>query len=79
MLLYEMSVGRSYFGKKSDGAITKVLQDKGFTVEISAVEDNLLRDLIGQCLQLEPQKRPSLTQILLHPYFLTTGFGPISF
>ena len=79
MLLYEMSVGRSYFGKKSDGAITKVLQDKGFTVEISAVEDNLLRDLIGQCLQLDPQKRPSLTQILLHPYFLTTGFGPISF
>ena len=80
MLLYELAVGRSYFAGKNDGQITKLLNSKdGFEVDVSAVQDNKLRDLISQCLQLDPQRRPGITQVLLHPYFLTTGIGPISF
>ena len=41
--------------------------------------NNLYLELILQCLQVNPNKRPSITQILLHPYFLTTGLGPITF
>merc|ERR1711865_1087604 len=41
--------------------------------------NKLYLELILQCLQVNPNKRPSITQILLHPYFLTTGLGPITF
>lgn len=79
MLLYELAVGKSYFAGKNDNAITRLLQSDGFEVDVSAVQDEKLRDLIAQCLQSDPKKRLRITQILLHPYFLTTGLGPISF
>jgi serine/threonine protein kinase len=79
VLLYELSVGSSLFGMKKDSQITSLLRDKNFEPDTSAVPDERLRDLIDQCLQMNPQKRPGMTQILLHPYFLTTGIGPFSF
>jgi serine/threonine protein kinase len=79
MLLYELAVGKAFFAGKRDNQITKLLNEKGFEADVSAVPDERLRDLIAQCLQVEPKKRPGITQALLHPYFLTTGFGPISF
>lgn len=79
VLLYELSVGTPIFGKKRDGQITKLLRDRTFEPDVSAVPDDRLRDLIKQCLDLNPQKRPGITQVLLHPYFLTTGIGPFSF
>lgn len=79
MLLYELAVGKSYWKGKQDTAITRILKEPGFQVDVSDVEDDNLRDLIEKCLQTDPRKRLKITQILFHPYFLTTGIGPISF
>ena len=78
MLMYELSTGRTYFEGKSPAQITKILRAPSFDPDVSDVPDGRLRDLIKQCLVLNPDKRPGITQILLHPYFLTTGIGPIS-
>jgi serine/threonine protein kinase len=79
VLLYELAAGSSLFGKKREGQITQLVRDKLWEPDTSAVADDRLRDLIDQCLQPDPSKRPSITQVLLHPYFLTTGIGPFSF
>lgn len=79
ILLYELAVGKSIWGGKSDGAITNQLVTPGFDIDVSDVPDNQLRSLIQDCLSLDPNRRPGITQLLLHPYFLTTGIGPISF
>lgn len=78
MLFYEMSTGRGYFNGKSPIQITKTLRD-GPEIDVSNVPDTQLRNLIAKCLQLDPRKRPSILQILLHPYFLQSGLGPLSF
>ncbi len=79
MLLYELAVGKSYWAGKQDSAITRILKEPGFEVDVSVVEDDKLRDLISKCLETNPRRRLKITQILFHPYFLTTGLGPISF
>ena len=79
MLLYELAAGKGYFDGYNPMQITKMLR-AGLEVNLDKVDvDTKLKDLIGQCLQLDPKKRPSMTRILLHPYFLTTGIGPLSF
>eukprot|EP00581_Thalassiosira_minuscula_P017471 CAMPEP_0183731126 /NCGR_PEP_ID=MMETSP0737-20130205/34540_1 /TAXON_ID=385413 /ORGANISM="Thalassiosira miniscula, Strain CCMP1093" /LENGTH=522 /DNA_ID=CAMNT_0025963787 /DNA_START=144 /DNA_END=1712 /DNA_ORIENTATION=+ len=79
MMLYELSTGKPYFEKKSPNIVTKLLCEDTFGADVSAVPDAKLRDLIAKCLSLDPRKRPDITGFLLHPYFLTTGIGPISF
>jgi serine/threonine protein kinase len=79
MLLYELAVGKSYWAGKNDSAITRILKEPQFEVDVSLVEDDNLRDLISKCLETDPRKRLRITQILFHPYFLTTGIGPLSF
>ena len=86
MLLYELATGNNYFMGKSEDLITRnlatlVLVDEstGRVKGIDAIPDKNLQDLVDQCLSVDPGKRPSIGQILLHPYFLTTGFGPITF
>jgi Protein kinase domain len=78
MIFYEMSVGRGYFDGKSPVQITKILRS-GPEIDIRAVPDPTFRNLIGKCLQLDPRKRYNIIQVLLHPYFLSSGFGPLSF
>lgn len=77
MYLYELGTGEAYF-KKSFGQVTKMLGTSKFIADVSSVEDEKLRDLIRICLQPDPLNRPSILQVLLHPYFLTTGIGPYS-
>ena len=79
MMLYELSTGNPYFGKKSPSQVTKLMCSEDFAAELGDVPDAKLRDLIGKCLSLDPRKRPDITGFLLHPFFITTGFGPISF
>lgn len=79
MLLYELSTGSGYFAGWNPAAITKSLSSKDFQVDVSNIQDGKLRDLIGQCLQIDPKKRPNVLQVLLHPYFMSTGFGPHRF
>lgn len=78
MLFYELSTGKGYFDGKSPLQITKTLRD-GPEIDVSAVPDPQMRDLIAKCLQLDPRKRPGILQVLLHPYFLSSGVGPFSF
>jgi len=77
MLMYELSTGRKYFAGLSPTEITRFLR-ADFVPKLDGVSDGRMRDLIGQCLQVEPRKRPSVAQVLFHPYFLTTGFASIS-
>ena len=46
---------------------------------LDAIEDSGFRNLVKSCLSINPNKRPSIGQILLNPYFLTTGIGPLAF
>ncbi|OEU11115.1 kinase-like protein, partial [Fragilariopsis cylindrus CCMP1102] len=79
-------------GRKSEDSITKLLANAEMMImdpktksiqlteqQINAINDTKLQDLISSCLQFNPNKRPSITQVLFHPYFLTTGIGPITF
>ena len=76
MLLYELSTGRGYWEGKTPVQITKALRAEPEIVLDDVDIDNKLRDLIKKCLDLNPKKRPNIVQVLLHPYFLTTGVGP---
>jgi len=79
MLLYELSVGKGYFEGKSPSQTTKLLALEGFKVNTEAVEDKKLRDLINSLLRPKPQGRPGISQVLLSPFFTTTGIGSFSF
>ena len=79
MMLYELSTGKAYFDKRSPSQVTKLLCSDSFEADVSAVPDGKLRDLISKCLSVDPRKRPDITGFLLHPYFITSGIGPISF
>jgi serine/threonine protein kinase len=78
MLLYELSTGKGYFDGMTPMQITKMLQG-GPEIDLSDVEDDNLRNLIAKCLRLDPKRRPNIVKILLQPYFLISGFGPLSF
>lgn len=78
MLFYELSTGKGYFDGKSPLQITRSLRDE-VAIDVNAVPDAQLRDLVSKCLQVDPRKRPGIFQVLLHPYFLSTGMGPFSF
>lgn len=76
MLLYELSTGRGYWDGKSPVQITKALRAEP-EIDLEDIDiDKNLKDLISRCLDLNPRKRPNIVQVLLHPYFVTTGIGP---
>jgi len=87
MLLYELAVGKNYFAGKSEGAILAQLatgavidpNDKETVSGLDVIPDKNFRDLVRSCLSIDPKKRPSIGQIMFHPYFLTTGLGPFTF
>lgn len=81
MMCYEMASGSGYFDNKSPIQITRALSNmEEFVIPDTAdIEDGRMRSLIEDCLQVDPKKRPSIAQVLVHPYFLTTGIGPFSF
>jgi serine/threonine protein kinase len=79
MLLYELATGRGYWDGKTPIQITRALRD-GPTIELDNVDfDDKLKNLVSKCLQFDPKSRLGIVQVLLHPYFLTTGFGPFGF
>ncbi len=88
MLFYELATGKNYFAGQSENAIFNLLaspekivdpNDPETVAGLEAIQDERFRDLARSCLSMNPKKRPSIEQILLHPYFLTTGLGPLSF
>jgi serine/threonine protein kinase len=79
VMLYELSTGSSPYGNKGPSEVIKLLASPDYTVDVSRVENDKMRDLVSQCLETDPKKRPNIAQVFLHPYFLTTGIGPFSF
>lgn len=80
MMCYEMATGFGYFDNKSPIQITRALSQLEEVVIDEDLElDGRMKSLIESCLQVDPKKRPSISQVLVHPYFLTTGIGPFSF
>ena len=78
MVLYELSTGKGYWEGKTPVQITKALRD-GPEINLDDVDiEPKLKDLIRRCLDLDPKKRPNTFQVLLHPYFVTSGIGPFS-
>ena len=78
MMLYELAVGKGYWDGKTPVQITKTLRTKP-KISLDDIDiDPKLKDLIRQCLDLNPAKRPGVFQILLHPYFISTGIGPFA-
>ena len=69
MMLYELNTGAPYFENKSPVTITKILPSEGFTIDVSKVENEKLRDLIEQLLAIDPNKRPDINQYFMHPFF----------
>jgi hypothetical protein len=79
MMLFELSTGKPYFFKKNGTIITTTLRRADFVADVSAIQDDKLRDLVSKCLQRNPNRRPSISAFLLHPYFTTSGIGAWSF
>lgn len=71
MFLYEIATGRGFFDGFSAEKITKTLPT--FVPNIAKVEDPVLADLIGQCLERDAATRPSVAVIGRHPFFASTG------
>lgn len=78
IMLYEIATGTSPFRGKTAAQIMSALEG-GAAIDLSKVSDSKLQNLIEECLEINPKRRPNIAQILLHPYFLTTGIGPFSF
>jgi len=74
MLLYELAVGQHYFANQEHCHVTVCMELKNLThdsmLDVSShVRDPLLKDLIEQCLHLDPAQRPAIGSVLSHPYF----------
>jgi serine/threonine protein kinase len=78
ILLYELATGKGYWDGKSPVVITKALRNEPEFDLSNEDIDKRLKDLILKCLNLTPRKRPNIVQVLLHPYFVSTGIGPFS-
>eukprot|EP00747_Dinoflagellata_sp_TGD_P015698 gnl/TRDRNA2_/TRDRNA2_124529_c1_seq1.p1 gnl/TRDRNA2_/TRDRNA2_124529_c1~~gnl/TRDRNA2_/TRDRNA2_124529_c1_seq1.p1 ORF type:complete len:400 (+),score=51.43 gnl/TRDRNA2_/TRDRNA2_124529_c1_seq1:140-1201(+) len=73
LLLFELATGGGYFKSAFlEAQIRNKIARDDWVADVSAVEDDRLRDLIQKCLDRDPRKRPNIVQVLLHPYF--TGF-----
>lgn len=77
MMMMELATGRGYFDGKNAAQITQILRDADDGISLDSLEcDGKLRDLIQRCLNRDPEKRPNMAQILLHPFFIS---NPLSF
>lgn len=80
MLYLELASGRGVFDNKTPSEITKLLSDmKSIPINdyLGSECDDKLKDLINQCLQVDPKRRPNVSQVLSHPYF--TSQNPFFF
>jgi serine/threonine protein kinase len=77
MFLFEIATGDGIFDGHNPTQVTKKLADPNYEVNVDKIPDTRLRNLAKACLRRDPAKRPSVTQIMLHSYFLTS-YSPFS-
>jgi serine/threonine protein kinase len=71
MLLYELATGTHYFEDKQDCKVQIATTLKNIE-EVNLDNEHIdsqLKDLIQQCLTIEPEQRPNVQQVLEHPFF----------
>ena len=78
IFLYELSTGEGAFDGKNPAQVTKALSDPDHEINVDKVENPRLRNLIKSCLRKDPSKRPSISQVMMHSYFLA-GYNPFGF
>jgi len=76
--LYELSTGEGAFDGKNPAQVTMALSDPDHEINLDKVQDARLRNLIKACLRKDPSKRPSISQVMMHSYFLA-GYNPFGF
>lgn len=71
MLYLELASGRGVFDNKNPNEITRLLRDLDRIPldDLDSDCDPNLRDIINKCLQKNARNRPTISQILVHPYF----------
>jgi len=71
MFLYELITGKGFYYGKPRTYIVRMLGGAlpGYKPSLDDIPNEKLADLIDRCLQSDPSKRPSLSEILEHPYF----------
>lgn len=78
MMLYEISTGEGVFDGQTPAQVTKNLADPDFEPNFDNIQDKKLRNLVKACLRRDHTRRPSVTQIMLHSYFLSS-YSPFRF
>jgi aurora kinase, other len=67
VLTYECLVGHSPFADKTEAQIRKNILER--RIDLSKVQTPLLQDFISICLQLQPENRPSIQELLNYEMF----------
>lgn len=67
--LYELVTGRGPFEGMSPSEITHQLPNFQPDVDDAGIDDPDLRNLLSQCLELDPHQRPTIADVLNHSYF----------
>lgn len=78
IFLYELSTGEGAFDGKTPAQVTKQLSDPDYKVDVDKVDNPRLRNLVKACLRKDPKARPSINEILMHSYFLSS-LNPFGF
>mgnify|MGYP005843655119 CR=1 FL=1 len=70
MVFYKLATGTGYFNPEMEDRvqIANTLKN-GKSINLDKVEDPLMKDLIGKCLNYDAQARPNIDEVLAHPFF----------
>ncbi|KPM02450.1 dual specificity protein kinase TTK-like protein [Sarcoptes scabiei] len=73
IILYNLVYGVTPFSRFGSDNIRKSIAIINGNIEYGPIEDQLLLDVIKNCLQINPLKRPSAVELLNHPYLISTN------
>jgi serine/threonine protein kinase len=68
MVLYEMSNGEEYFGTEDELIIANELRAMDGVNWKKEDVDPAMKDLVEMCLTKDPEERPTIEEVLEHPY-----------
>ena len=69
IILYTLLIGKTPFEDKDDQLIIKKIKLNSYSFPNNVIISENAKNLISKILILDPKKRPSLDQILIHDFF----------